>query len=370
MGQRESGHDSDFDRCWLAASGRPLTAPPESVREPGEVYCPIALFWVRGILFYDTLNRYKYKEFDERRDFRERLREPARQVARQSVGMSNPGTATTDFSSLADLTRPLHVLVVDDDPDYRTLMSDYLLDGMSLPVEVLSAGCLGEARILARKEPVEVILLDLGLPDAAGVRAIKDLRQLRGDIAIVVVTGAEEALQENCLQAGAQDFLTKTELNEKQLVRSVGSALFWLRDRQYGELSNTLEVYRRLSSAGSGSPLASFMVGLGSLRTRQPLLFQRLLIEYRHVADAYFHALAVMQKKPLDLMQELISHIGRHNAGPRDLMDLHVATFEGALQSRKMNASGEDVSQGRLLVLEMMGMLVNYYRLGSSTHTH
>ncbi len=57
----------------------------------------------------------------------------------------------------------------------------------------------------------DVILLDIGLPDISGVDVCRTMRaQLHGkSLPIIVVTAHGDQIKQNCLDAGANDFITK-----------------------------------------------------------------------------------------------------------------------------------------------------------------
>ena len=61
-------------------------------------------------------------------------------------------------------------------------------------------------------------------------------------------------------------------------------------------------------------------------------------------------------------MERVVTIIGGANGGPRDLLDVHVAALEHVFE-RVPNA-GAFVYEARLVALEMMGLLVDYYRVG------
>ena len=97
----------------------------------------------------------------------------------------------------------LQILVVEDDPNMRAALV------VALAVagwEVVAVGALAEA--VLRVEDVDVVLLDLGLPDASGLRAVERLQP--AGVPIVVLTGddSRETL-EDAMLAGADDVLHK-----------------------------------------------------------------------------------------------------------------------------------------------------------------
>jgi diguanylate cyclase (GGDEF)-like protein len=70
--------------------------------------------------------------------------------------------------------------------------------------------------------PVDAILLDLGLPDARGLEGLLALRDIALDAAIVVLTGLSDLnVATEALKGGASDYLEKSELQPRTLLRSV-----------------------------------------------------------------------------------------------------------------------------------------------------
>ena len=98
------------------------------------------------------------------------------------------------------------ILVVEDDPEMRAFLQTLLKrHGMT----VLEAPDAKQAVKQIRRDPPDLVLLDLCLPDIDGVVVLQDIR-LESSVPIIVVTGRtadEEQLR--ALQLGADDYLTK-----------------------------------------------------------------------------------------------------------------------------------------------------------------
>ena len=78
---------------------------------------------------------------------------------------------------------------------------------------------------LAQHE-VDIVLLDLGLPDAQGLGAVRRIRAAAPSVPLVVLTGSDdEALGAQTLQEGAQDYLVKGEVEPRGLVRALRYAV-------------------------------------------------------------------------------------------------------------------------------------------------
>ncbi len=100
----------------------------------------------------------------------------------------------------------VRVLLVEDDPAARAAMRLGLAAAGFVVEEAADAGACRAA--LARAS-VDVVLLDLGLPDADGMAVARDLRE-ESDIGLIVVTGRREAeARIEALDAGADDYVTK-----------------------------------------------------------------------------------------------------------------------------------------------------------------
>ena len=106
---------------------------------------------------------------------------------------------------MSDTIKP-HILVVDDDPQIRELLEEYLTEN-ALRVSVVSSG-RQMAKILA-DEAIDLVVLDLRLAGEDGMAIAKTLRE-QSAIPIVMLTGVrDEADRVMGLELGADDYLTK-----------------------------------------------------------------------------------------------------------------------------------------------------------------
>lgn len=101
----------------------------------------------------------------------------------------------------------MRVLVVDDDPDVRSVLERALEREGHV---VVSAPDLAGARLALAAGETDVIVLDLGLPDGSGVELCRTLRAERETVPVLVVTARSEVSRRvEALDAGADDFLAK-----------------------------------------------------------------------------------------------------------------------------------------------------------------
>ena len=104
------------------------------------------------------------------------------------------------------MDNPVRVLVVDDDPDVRDLLDDYL-SGQGYAV--IPADGAAAARSLLDAEKPDLVLLDVGLPGEDGLSLARHIRE-RFDIGSIMISGAGETLDRIVgLEVGADDYVAK-----------------------------------------------------------------------------------------------------------------------------------------------------------------
>ncbi|MDD5384292.1 MAG: diguanylate cyclase [Gallionella sp.] len=122
------------------------------------------------------------------------------------------------------------ILVIEDDPgDFGLIRAHVRLSrlGLSGGKEPLTwAKTLADGVAAARSNKPDVVLLDLSLPDSAGLATVQAMRTALPGVPIVVLTGHDDsALAVAALQAGAQDYLVKGQYDHDALGRAVRNAL-------------------------------------------------------------------------------------------------------------------------------------------------
>ena len=151
------------------------------------------------------------------------------------------------------------LLLVEDDEALRTTLRDYFdLKGYA----VVEAGCGHDFRLVLADQQPDLILLDLNLPDADGVKLLRELRKTSQAPLVVVSGRSDEATRLKALDAGADDYVIKP-FNIRELELRVRNFL----QRQLGrnQLAQEqwrfgpwlLDARRRILSAQGGPPLST-----------------------------------------------------------------------------------------------------------------
>jgi two-component system OmpR family response regulator len=114
-----------------------------------------------------------------------------------------------------------HILVIDDDPSIRDLVTEYLGDN---DMRVSAAASGREMFDLIDREAIDLVLLDLRLPGEDGMQLARRLRE-RASVPIVLLTGRnEEADRVMGLELGADDYVTKP-FSPRELLARVRAVL-------------------------------------------------------------------------------------------------------------------------------------------------
>jgi len=136
-----------------------------------------------------------------------------------------------------------HILIVEDEPDIALgLQQDLLLEGYE--VEVVGDGQAALDRTDAG--PVDLILLDVGLPRKDGFAVCQELRRAGRQTPIIVLTArGDESEKVHGLELGADDYVTKpfSPVELRARIRSI------LRHRQQW-LGEGVQLHRELQMAG------------------------------------------------------------------------------------------------------------------------
>ncbi len=113
------------------------------------------------------------------------------------------------------------ILVVDDDERLRRTVSNYLrAEGF----QILESGSGEQMRKCLASETVDLIILDLMLPDESGLNLARELRA-RSDVAIIMLTGKVETVDRIVgLEIGADDYVTKP-FDHRELLARVRTVL-------------------------------------------------------------------------------------------------------------------------------------------------
>ena len=193
-------------------------------------------------------------------------------------------------ASASPISMPITILVVEDDAgDFGLIRAHVRMSGLVLggntPVPggdtepVIWAKTLADGITAAQHRQPDVVLLDLSLPDSAGLNTVRAMRAALPGVPIVVLTGHDDsALDDAALEVGAQDYLVKGQFEHNALGRAVRHALL------RGALEQELERKNRellalhesnMDDMAVASNILSQIMRFDGLRDPQIRYFQR-----------------------------------------------------------------------------------------------
>ena len=145
---------------------------------------------------------------------------------RPGAGSTTERDPNTAPVSAARQASPGRVLVVDDDPAIREMLSEFAtLKGYT--VRSVSSGADALRAVVAN--PPDVVLLDLGMPGLAGADALIAIQAVAPAVKVIMVSGTSDAaLAQRTLARGAFDYVTKP-VDLEHLAQSVETAVMMKR---------------------------------------------------------------------------------------------------------------------------------------------
>src|SRR5262249_20798295 len=119
------------------------------------------------------------------------------------------------------------ILVIEDDAAHASLTRAMLgADRPGGPFAVVHTPRISEGVAELLQQPFACVLLDLSLPDAHGLDALMQVRNVAMDVPVIVLTGADsDELAVQAVRAGAQDVIVKTRTDERALRRALTLAI-------------------------------------------------------------------------------------------------------------------------------------------------
>ncbi|MGB8168970.1 MAG: response regulator [Chthoniobacteraceae bacterium] len=120
---------------------------------------------------------------------------------------------------------PLRILVVEDSEEHVHFLERLFASSREL-FAIRVAGSLGDALARLEEDGVDLVLLDLTLPDSEGLATFTRIIEAVPDLPVVVMSGVQDvSLALETVQRGAQDYLVKGQVDNHLLTRSIQYAV-------------------------------------------------------------------------------------------------------------------------------------------------
>ena len=130
----------------------------------------------------------------------------------------------------------IKILLIEDNPGDARLIQEYLNEN-NLDISISTVKTLEQGLEAINTNHYDALLLDLGLPDSQGLGSLAKVHQVNDKLPVIILTGAsEDLLGTASIQAGAQDYLAKDEINARLLSRTINYAI----ERKKLEIENLI----------------------------------------------------------------------------------------------------------------------------------
>lgn len=149
----------------------------------------------------------------------------------------------------------IKVLIVDDDIVDRRLVKKALSSSSHSFYDIREINSVSGGLKILREESFDVILLDYNMPKVDGIEMLIELRSQSnmGNTAIVMISASEDqSLGLSCIEAGAQDFLSKNEISRNKLEKAILQAQkrFEIEQRMHESYLNAKQMAERDALTG------------------------------------------------------------------------------------------------------------------------
>ncbi len=151
---------------------------------------------------------------------------PHSRGAESRFGMSPESERTITQAEVQRSRRPIRILLVEDNPGDIALMECMLAEAGAGCFEIEAVQRLAEGLDRLAAGGIDLVLLDLMLPDAQGIETVGRVRESHAATPLVVLTCRDdEDLALHAMQLGAQDYLVKGSVDGRMLVRAISYAI-------------------------------------------------------------------------------------------------------------------------------------------------
>lgn len=146
------------------------------------------------------------------------------------------------------------ILIIDDDSGIRDSLS---LMSERLGHQALQAGTLADGLQVADQHPVDVVFLDVRMPDGNGLDALERLERTAANPEVIIITGfGDPKGAELAIRSGAWDYIEKTS-SSKDIMLALDRALQYRREKQAAQQGGRVTALKREGIIGESPRLRS-----------------------------------------------------------------------------------------------------------------
>ncbi|MEM8779435.1 MAG: response regulator [Cyanobacteria bacterium P01_G01_bin.49] len=270
-----------------------------------------------------------------------------------------------------------HVLLIEDKSVNTELLQTLLSDAQDnslaqgLKFLVTCAATLAEGMTSLQENSFDVIFLNLNLPDSQGLNSLITLRETVPKLPIIVETDTQnETLIIKSFQLGADGYLQIGTIDSSLLIYEIRLAI----ERQQYRTKLTQEQQIRqqaqefadldaLVKSSKNTSVTARLFGTYPLRESFPDVFEELAQIYGDLLDLSIEQrIFKVEHNISEKLRILGDKLGFLKASPRDAIEIHTKILKEKSRDAPISKAQAYVSEGRLMILELMGYLSSFYR--------
>ncbi|MEQ9619616.1 MAG: diguanylate cyclase [Deltaproteobacteria bacterium] len=217
----------------------------------------------------------------------------------------------------------IKVLLIEDNYDYAQLVKRKLQNSKRAKFEVEWADCLSKGLQQLKLNPIDLMLLDLSLPDSQEIDTLIRIQKHAPDIPVIIITATDdEAIAMKSIQMGARAYLIKSEMKSVNLARSILHAYhrfkFDSNQRDKAPDVGRVDLFRNvLDGNADGIVIINKEGYVQYVNTAAEILFGRN--EEEMMGTNFGFPLATGKKTEVNIM---------HKSGVHIVMEMHVVQIE------------------------------------------
>jgi DNA-binding response OmpR family regulator len=261
--------------------------------------------------------------------------------------------------------RQATVLLIEDSPVDATMIRGQLTRGNGNAYEVVVESTLKNGLERLEVGDVDVILLDLTLPDTQGLETFLKAYRIAPQVPIVIITSLDDRdVAYNAVRSGAQDYLIKGKLDTESLIHAVNFAIE--RHTHQQRLNPYMTGLWAAASRADipGGALVGPTDGIFSpLREREADTFVPLCDRYGKLIQLAYKQRQSKQVEPIsEELHGLAMYLCMVSAGPGDVEEIHRNSLERLSADSSTEELQSFVEEGQMLLIELFRYLIDAYR--------